>query len=232
MLGLAFGYFAAPHISPAANRVGSALFIATALSITALPILGRIMIEFDITRTPLGVIVISAAAINDVIGWLLLAVITALTLANFSAWDFALKLLLLSAYVALSWWVMRPLLLRIIERLRVDGDSLSGNLMGVLLAAIFLSAMVTSRIGIFAIFGGFMLGVLLHDQHDVVRAWKKRIGEFVSVFFLPIFFTYTGLRTDIGALDSPALWAWFALLLALATAGKLGGCYWARAAPA
>lgn len=227
VLGLAFGYYAAPHISPAANRFASALFVATALSITALPILGRIMMEFDITRTPLGVIVISAAAINDVIGWLLLAVITALTLAQFSAADFGLKLLLLAAYVAASWWLIRPLLLRLIARLRGSGDSLSANLMGVLLAAIFLSGMATYQIGIFAIFGGFMMGVLLHDQHDVVKAWKRRIGEFVTVFFLPIFFTYTGLRTNVGGLDSLALWGWCALLLALATFGKFGGCYWA-----
>jgi Kef-type K+ transport system membrane component KefB len=101
----------------------------------------------------------------------------------------------------------------------------SANLLGLLIAAIFLSAMATYKIGIFAIFGGFMLGVLLHDQHEVVRAWKNKVGEFVTVFFLPIFFTYTGLRTDIGGLDSVALWGWCLLLVALATLGKFGGCY-------
>jgi Kef-type K+ transport system membrane component KefB len=87
--------------------------------------------------------------------------------------------------------------------------------------------MATYKIGIFAIFGGFMLGVLLHDQHEVVNAWKKKVGGFVSVFFLPIFFTYTGLRTDIGGLNSAELWGWCVLLIALATLGKFGGCYWA-----
>ena len=85
--------------------------------------------------------------------------------------------------------------------------------------------MATYKIGIFAIFGGFMMGVLLHDQHEVVKAWRKKVGEFVGVFFLPIFFTYTGLRTNVGALDSWELWGWCGLLILLATLGKLGGCY-------
>ena len=88
-LGFGFGYLSAPLLSPGVDPLASALFIATAFSITALPILGRIMMEFKITRLPIGVIAISAAAINDVIGWLLLALITALTLAEFSAAAFA-----------------------------------------------------------------------------------------------------------------------------------------------
>ena len=224
-LGLTFGYYSAPLLSPSANPAASALFMATAFSITALPILGRIMMEFDMTRTSIGVIAISAAAINDVIGWLLLAVVTTLTLANFSAGDFVLKVALLAVYVVVCWWIVRPLLRRIIRASAVSGEKLSANLLGLILAAVFLSCMATYQIGIFAIFGGFMLGVLLHDQHELVQAWKKTVGKFVMVFFLPIFFTYTGLRTNIGGLDSAALWGWCLLLIALATLGKFGGCY-------
>jgi len=226
-LGLAFGYYSAPILSPNSNPFTSALFIATAFSITALPILGRIMMEFDMTRTQLGVIAISAAAINDVIGWLLLAVVTALAVSDFSAENFVGKLALLGLYIAVCWWIVRPALHKAIRHSVVTEHRFSANLLGLLIAAIFLSAMATYKIGIFAIFGGFMLGVLLHDQHEVVRAWKKKVGEFVTVFFLPIFFTYTGLRTNIGGLDSVALWGWCLLLVALATLGKFGGCYWA-----
>lgn len=224
-LGFGFGYATAPVLSPEANVLGSALFVATAFSITALPILGRIMIEFDITRTPLGVIAISAAAINDVIGWLMLALVTALSSAAFAPGTFALRVLLVLGFFVASWFLVRPAMKGIVHLAPPHAGHLSNNLMGVLLAAIFVSAMCTYQLGIFAIFGGFMMGVLLHDEHELVTAWKERIGRFVTVFFLPIFFTYTGLRTNIGGLDSAAAWGWCALLILLATLGKFGGAY-------
>ena len=96
----------------------------------------------------------------------------------------------------------------------------SNNLLGVILVLVFISAIVTYKLGIFAIFGGFMLGVLLHDQPQFVDAWRRHIGQFVNVFFLPIFFTYTGLRTDIGGLDSLGLWGWCAIVVLAACLGK------------
>jgi Kef-type K+ transport system membrane component KefB len=225
VLGLGFGFWSAPVLSPQANPTGSALFVATAFSITALPILGRILIDFSMTRAPLGVIAISAAAINDVVGWLLLALVTALTAANFDAGSFSLKVGLVLGFMLLCWWVIRPAMKWLVRRAHPQHGRLSSNLLGMLLAAVFLAAMATYLLGIFAIFGGFMMGVILHDEHDLVIAWKERIGQFVLVFFLPIFFTYTGLRTNIGGLDSLALWGWCGLTLLLATVGKFGGAY-------
>lgn len=233
-LGFGFGYFTAPLLSPGVDPIASALFIATAFSITALPSLGRMMIEFKITRQPIGVIAISAAAINDVIGWLLLALVTALALTQFSAADFGLKVLLVAGFFLTWWFLMRPLMKRLI-RISQAGRApmgekagrgrLTHNLLGIMLAGIFVSAITTYQLGIFAIFGGFMMGVILHDEHEFIEAWKERIGHFVIVFFLPIFFTYTGLRTHIGSMDSAAAWGWCLLLIALATLGKFGGSY-------
>jgi Kef-type K+ transport system membrane component KefB len=233
-LGFGFGWLSAPLLSPGVDRLASALFIATAFSITALPILGRIMMEFKITRLPIGVIAISAAAINDVIGWLLLALITALTLAQFSAAAFAFKVVLVGVFFLAWWFVVRPLMKRVIHASqarpvpvgeKAGRGKLTHNLLGILLVAIFVSAMTTYQLGIFAIFGGFMMGVILYDEHELIEAWKERIGHFVMVFFLPIFFTYTGLRTDIGELDSAAAWGWCLLLIFLATLGKFGASY-------
>jgi Kef-type K+ transport system membrane component KefB len=226
-LGLALGCLSAPYLAGNGHAAGYVLFMATAMSITAVPILGRIMGELDITRTRLGVITITSAAINDVIGWMLLAVVTAMTLASFSPAQAGLKLLALMAYAALLWWGARPWLIRLIRRLGAEGDGLSPTLLAVLLGLIFLSAMVTYKLGVFAIFGGFMLGVLVYDQHEFVAVWKEKIERFVSVFFLPIFFTFTGLRTDIGSLSGLEAWGWCALVLLVATLGKFGGCYWA-----
>lgn len=224
-IGLALGYYAAPTLSPQANRLDSALFVATAFSITALPVLGRIMLELQITRTHLAVIAISAAAVNDIVGWLLLALVTALSVAAFDGVHYGLRVLLLAGYILLCIVGLRPLLKKIVRRSGPAGGRISGNLLAVLLIMIFLSAMTTYELGIFAIFGAFMMGAILFDESQLVRAWQERIGDFVAVFFLPIFFTYTGLRTSVGGLESPALWGWCALIIALATLGKFGGAY-------
>jgi len=226
-LGLLFAWFSAPALAPDINLLAYCLFVGTAFSITALPILGRILMELGVSRTRVGVIAISSAAISDVVGWLMLAVVTALTVSQFSPGDFVVKIALIAGYVALCWWVVRPLLLRLLLRFTVTEDSLSPNLIGILIAAVFLSGIATYKLGIFAIFGGFIIGVLLHDRTELVRAWREKMGHFVLVFFLPIFFTYSGLRTNIGALDSAGLWGWCLLLLVAATIGKFGGCYFA-----
>jgi len=228
-LGFGFGYVSAPLLSPNANPVHSALFVATAFSITALPILGRIMIDFDLTRTRLGVIAISAAAINDVVGWLLLALITTMVVSGFDAAGFTLRIVAVAAFALISVKLVRPLLKRVIAISKPRAGSLSANLLGVLLAAIFLAGITTYKIGIFAIFGAFTLGVILYDEKELVIAWRQRVGSFVMVFFLPIFFTYTGLRTSIGGLDRASDWGWCAAVVLLASLGKLvGGYYGAR----
>ncbi|CAM2146961.1 monovalent cation:H+ antiporter-2, CPA2 family [Pararobbsia alpina] len=233
VLGLGLGYYSAPILSPSAPPFAAALFVAVALSITALPILGRILIELDMTRHPLGVIAISAAAINDVVGWLLLALVTALVSSAFEWKSFALRVVCVIAFAVLSFLFVRPLIKRFVGRYRDSLErtqQIDPTLMGVVLAATFISAMATYQLGIFAIFGGFLMGVLLHDEHAFVRAWRESVGRFVLVFFLPIFFTYTGLRTNIGGLDSLGLWGWCALTVALATIGKYGGAWLAARA--
>ncbi len=223
--GFALGFMLAGDAS--ATRIDTALFIATAFSITALPILGRIMIDFDLTRTRLGVIAISSAAVNDVVGWLLLAMITTLAVSDFDAGRFALRVGLVAAFGLTSAGIVRPLLKRAIAGSRPREGRLSGNLLGGMLAVIFIAAMTTYQIGIFAIFGGFMMGVILYDEHEFVAAWRGRVGDFVTVFFLPIFFTYTGLRTSIGGLDTLRDWGWCLAIVVAATSAKLAGAYFA-----
>lgn len=210
----------APHINP----LGYRLFLAVALSITAIPILGRIMMELGVTRTRLGAIAITSAAINDVIGWTLLAVVSALTTAQFSTSRFALQLLLLAGYIALWQFAIRPLLRRVIGSFKIENDHLPHDLLALTLVVIFLSGLATFYLGIFVIFGGFIAGTMLHDCEKFVAAWKKNVAPFVTVFFLPIFFTFTGLRTNVHGLNSLGLWTWCALIVAAATLGKFVGC--------
>ncbi|MGZ5033501.1 MAG: cation:proton antiporter [Usitatibacter sp.] len=224
-LGLAYGYASAPVLSPGVDRLASALFVATAFAITALPILGRIMIELDIQRSQLGVIAISAAALNDVVGWLMLAVVSTLAVSGFSGVTFAGKVALIMAFVAFAWFAVRPAIKKLLAKLQPEDGTLGNHQLGILLALVFLGGMATYQLGIFAIFGGFMAGVLLHDDRRLTAAWNARVGHFVVVFFLPIFFTYTGLRTEIGSLDDAAAWGWCLLLIFLATLGKYGAAY-------
>jgi Kef-type K+ transport system membrane component KefB len=222
--GLGLGLLMA-NGSTAAARADTALFVATAFSITALPTLGRILMELNLTRTRVGVIAISSAAVNDVIGWLLLALVTALTVSDFVAGRFALRVAVVAAFGLASVLIVRPLLKRAIRKSLSQHGKMSPNLFGVLLAVIFIAAMTTYKIGIFAIFGGFMMGVILYDEPELVAAWRERLGDFVTVFFLPIYFTYTGLRTSIGGLDTVSDWGWCLCIVAAASLAKLAGGY-------
>ena len=224
-LGIGFGYVSGPYLAPGVPTLNYALFMATAFSITAVPILGRIMMEFDLTRTRLGAITISAAAVNDVAGWTLLAFISAGVAAHFSLNGMLRQIASLLFYFIGCLCVGRPVLRAIVRRFDFSAQGLSQDLMAVILVCVFMSAMLTSRLGIFALFGAFMMGVLLHDQRTLVEAWKHKVADLVTVMFLPIFFTYTGLRTNIGGLDTPELWLWCGGLIGLAILGKVGGCY-------
>jgi Kef-type K+ transport system membrane component KefB len=225
--GLALGYWMAGNAATPAARFDTALFVATAFSITALPILGRIMLELGLARTRLGVIALSSAAVNDVVGWLLLALITALAVSEFDPLRLGLRVLWVALFVLVSVKAVRPLLKRVMRRSSLRDGRLSPNLLGAMLGVIFLGGIATSEIGIFAIFGGFMMGVILYDEPQFVAAWRERVGHFVTVFFLPIFFTYTGLRTSIGGLDTPADWGWCAAVVGVACTAKLAGAYFA-----
>lgn len=223
--GLAMGYVSAPYLAPNINLLGYGLFCGVALSITAMPILGRIMIEYDLPRTRLGTVTISAAAIDDVIGWTLLAAVAAATTDGFSFSGTALRIVSLALYVAVSFLVVRRVLNRLSKGAATESEALTPNVLAIVLIFTFASAIATYQLGVFAIFGGFMIGVLLHDRTALVAAWRSRVAPVVTVLFLPVFFTYTGLRTNVHGLDSLELWLWCAGFILLSYLGKFGGCY-------
>jgi Kef-type K+ transport system membrane component KefB len=207
-----------------------ALFLGTAMSITAIPILGRILIEMGMQHTPLGATVVAAAACDDAVGWTLLAAVSALAAGNFEAGRIAGMIAATIGFAAVCLFVVRPLLLPILERsVRDDADGDHGprlplGMLSLVLALLFVAGWITSRIGIFAIFGGFLLGASLSGVPKVREAFARHLADFVTVFFLPIFFTFTGLRTNIGSLGTPEAAGWCAAVFAVAVLGKWGGC--------
>ena len=208
-----------------ASWINFALFMATAMSITAVPTLGRIMIELNINRTRLGSPTISAAAINDAAGWTILAFITAVVRSTFDPVKMAAMVAGVLVYGLVMILGVRPLVIRWANRtLKKNGGDISINALATLLVMVLLSAAVTNKIGIFSIFGAFMMGAVLYDHRELRDAVRRRLNDFVTAFFLPVFFTYTGLRTEMGAMTGGKLWLFCGLVLAAAIVGKFGGC--------
>ncbi|GBD37088.1 Na(+)/H(+)-K(+) antiporter GerN [bacterium HR36] len=224
VLGLGLAEWIHPYL-PQLPKLGFSLFLATALSITALPILGRMMMELQITRTRLGTITISAAAVDDAGGWILLAAVAAIARADFRPGPIILMAAETMGFALLLVFLGRPIARWFASRLaeRSDGE-ITVNELAVLLAIVLLCALATNLIGIFAIFGAFLLGAVCSREAVLRDAIRRRMLDFITAFFLPIFFTYTGLRTDIGTLDSWMLWGFCGLVCLAAIIGKLVGC--------
>jgi K+:H+ antiporter len=224
-LGFLLGRWMHATLGLTSSASNFALFMAAAMSITAIPILGRIMVELNINRTRIGALTISAAAIDDVSGWIILALVSAVVRSTLDPWRFSLMVIETIAFAGVMIAVVRPLLTRwATHHMERHQGTITLNGFAILLTAILLAATVTNLIGIFSIFGAFFLGALLYDQREFRHAVQERLRDFVTVFFLPIFFTYTGLRTDIGTMTGGALWIMCALVLMTAIAGKFGGC--------
>lgn len=220
-LGFVIGEASAPMLAPSTDPLTYSLFLGVALAITAVPILGRILHEYGLNQTEIGVVAISAAAINDVIGWILLAGVSAYATAKFSTVQMSLQLGGLVVLIVVLWVVLRPLGDRLLKHLPVCDGEVPPNLMAMVLCLVFALAIWTFQLGIFAIFGGFAAGLLFHRHLSFVDAWRRQVGQFVLVFFLPIFFTFTGLRTNILGLTGATDLTWLAIVLAAAILGKI-----------
>jgi Kef-type K+ transport system membrane component KefB len=189
--------------------------------------MGRILLELNLERTALGAMTISTAAIDDVIGWVLLGVATVLTTSQFNAWHLLLQLVLIVGFFLLLQKAVGPALRNYWRKHVHDAHEkgMPNSFLALLLIALFGSCLVTHYLGIFVIFGAFLFGTCLHQDAGIVKAWRDRFSGVVLVAFVPIFFTNTGLNTKIGGLQTPEAWFACALILAAAIAGKLGGCY-------
>jgi Kef-type K+ transport system membrane component KefB/nucleotide-binding universal stress UspA family protein len=206
----------------AVSRFGFAGFLGAAMAITAFPVLARILLERDLLHSRLGALALTCAAVDDVAGWCLLALVAAVGHAH-GALQGAATILWVIAYVAVMLAVARPLLRRL-AIVYANRGMVTQNLLAIILVLLMASALATQWIGIHAIFGAFILGAMMPKLGGLVRELSEKLEDFATVFFLPIYFAYTGLRTQVGLLDSPGLWLVCLLLLAVAVAGKFGGC--------
>lgn len=234
VLGAGLGWLMVPRLealgaTPTADPRSFCLFLGTAMSITAIPVLGRLLVEMGLQRSLLGAAVIAAAACDDAAGWTLLAAVSAIARGEFDPWSVSRMVAGTLLLVAVALFAIRPLLRPWLERAvgpasAPDAARLPPAALALLLAAVFAAAVAASYVGPFAIFGSFVLGASLSDTPRLREAVAARLGGVLEVLLLPVFFTYTGLRTDLGTLGSLEACGWCVAVLAVAVAGKWGGC--------
>jgi K+:H+ antiporter len=197
-----------------------ALFMGVAMSITAFPVLARILTDRRIDRTDLGVVALSCAATDDVTAWCLLAFVIGVAQARVENALFVIALAV--GYIALMFGAVRPVVHRLAARFREEGQVTPGVVTGALVA-LLLSALATEAIGIHAIFGAFLLGAIVPHDSAVVRVLHQKLNDLVTILLLPAFFAYIGMRMQIGLVDGLDQWLLCGAIILVATAGKFGG---------
>jgi Kef-type K+ transport system membrane component KefB len=219
IVGAALALVLYPRLSnDAVPFTGFALLLGAALSVTAFPVLARILTDRGISRTPLGVLALTCAAVDDVTAWCLLAVVVGIAKADVRG---ALVVFAGSAaYLAFLFVIARPLLVRMIDR---AGGRLTRDLFTVILACLMLSAVATELIGIHAIFGAFVLGAIIPHDSPVARELGHKLEDLVTTLLLPAFFAFTGMRTQIGLIAGLENVLLCAAIILVATLGKFGG---------
>jgi K+:H+ antiporter len=197
------------------------LFFGAALSITAFPVLARILVEQHLLSTELGVLAIACAAFDDVTGWLILAGVTTLVGVEHSAQAFGVRLLLLLAYLAVMLILVRPWMRWFVRRRDGRFGESAEDLVTILLL-VLASAVATDALGIHALFGAFFAGLIVPSDARFERIIEKRLEPLTLTLLLPLFFASTGLRTNIQFINSPGMLRDAVLILGVAVVGKAG----------
>ncbi len=222
-LGVLFSLFIYRSFASAnVSFLSFSLFMGIAMSITAFPVLARILDERNLTRTFLGATAITCAAIGDITAWSILAFVVAIVKAG-AVGQAVITILLAIGFIVVMMFVVKPTLNRLTtERLQIDAAPTKGMIVGILVV-VFSGALFTEVIGIHALFGAFLAGIAMPPDHQFRSHLRDRLENFSSAFLLPLFFAFTGLRTQIGLLNDWEGWMVCAGLIAVATVGKLGG---------
>jgi len=215
-LGIAVALAIQPRFAPAVAPAAFALFMGIALSVTAFPVLARILEERGLTGTRLGVVAIACAAVDDVTAWCLLAGVTAYVRASAGGSSFARTLIFLAVFAAAALILLPRLLKTWISRS-------PAALLPVAVVCLLVGGAITEAIGVHALFGAFLAGIAMPRREDLRRDLAMSLEAVTSVVLLPLFFASTGLRLDVGALQGFAVWSAFVWILLAAVGGKLGG---------
>lgn len=221
-LGSLLALYLYPRLADPGVRFSAfTLFMGSAMSITAFPVLARILGERRLLRSKIGALTITCAAVDDVTAWCILAFVVAVV--RTTGMLAALKTTLLAVgYILLMLKGVQPLLRRLGARSSTR-EGLTQNTVALTLVLLFLSSLATELIGIHALFGAFLLGAIIPKEGGFATTLAEKLEDLVVVLLLPMFFAYSGLRTQIGLLNTPESWLMCALIIAVACLGKFGG---------
>ncbi len=199
-----------------------ALFLGTSLSVTAFPVLARILTDRGVHKTRLGIVALTCAAVDDVTAWCLLAFVMAVAKAKISG--AILTVILTGIYVGFMLLVARPLIIRAV-RAEEPRKEVSQSAIAVVVVGVLLSTLATEAAGIHAIFGAFLVGAIIPHDSRLALELTNKLEDLVVVLFLPAFFAFTGMRTQIGLVHGAAQWLLCGVILATASIGKFGGTF-------
>ncbi|MGC1243987.1 MAG: cation:proton antiporter [Chryseosolibacter sp.] len=221
-LGMGLAYFLYDDLAPDnISFLSFALFMGIAMSITAFPVLARVIQERGLTKTKLGIIAITCAAADDITAWCLLAVVIAIVKAGtFTSALFSISLAV--GFVLVMVFAVQPVLRRM-GRVYSERETISKTIVAVSLLVLLVSAYLAEVIGIHALFGAFLAGVIMPPNFNFRRIMMEKLEDVSVVLLLPLFFVFTGLRTEIGLLNDTHLWMICAGIILTAVAGKFGG---------
>lgn len=221
-LGVTLSYFMYERFAmPDINFLSFSLFIGISMSITAFPVLARIVQERNLSKTRLGTIAITCAAADDITAWCILAVVIAIVKAG-SVVSAVFTILMAVVYVFVMLKVIQPFFRKLGDKYS-NKEALSKPVVGIFFTTLLLSSCMTEVIGIHALFGAFMAGVIMPQNVRFRNIFIEKIDDVAQVLLLPLFFVFTGLRTQIGLLDSAGLWQTCIVVTLVATGGKFLG---------
>jgi Kef-type K+ transport system membrane component KefB len=223
ILGSTFAVYLYPRLSdPSVSFTGFALFMGAAMSVTAFPVLARILTERNMLRTRVGSVAITCAAVDDVTAWCILAGIVVIVRASSSELPVWLTVSGLAVFVLVMGLVVRPAL-RLLEMVYEKRGNLTQDLIAIILLVVLASGWITEFLGVHALFGAFLAGVVMPRHSELSRELSQKFEALIVVLLLPIYFALTGLRSSIFLISGPKMWLYCAVIIVLAVVGKWGG---------
>jgi Kef-type K+ transport system membrane component KefB/nucleotide-binding universal stress UspA family protein len=222
VLGFALGHFMPDsYLADPGHRGLFSLFLATTMSISAMPVIAKILVDLDLTKRNIGLVILSAGVVDDTAGWLILSMIAgAATHGTLRVGALVLTLVYLFAFVAFAAFVLFPAL-KFLVRVSIERSKVAESDFVLIVVVTLLCAAATERIGVHAVFGAFVAGLVLNQVSRLRHETVARLDTFVFGLLSPVFFGFVGLKVDLGALGGGRM---FAVVLGVACAGKLIGC--------